>query len=85
MQNSWFSVKGPELFTGVDHAPDTARAIVGYIEVTVRAYGDTYRPSPNLAVLCEEAGEEVLVTSVGTPIVHGDANNLIASAVGTVP
>src|SRR3989442_5247828 len=73
------------LFTGVGHAPDTPRAIVGDVKRTVLAYRDAYRAAPDVTVGSDEACEKVFIFAGCLAILHGDANDLIAAAVRTVP
>ena len=46
---------------------------------------DAYRPTPDLAIGGDEAGEEVVVLAGGVAVVHGDADDLVAGAVLAVP
>src|SRR5271166_3576532 len=65
--------------------PDRAGAIVGDEQAAVFGDRDAYRPAPDLAVIGDEAGEEVFVAAVGAAVVHGDVNDFVAGAVGAVP
>lgn len=73
------------LFAGVGDAPDAPGAVVGDVEGAVVACGDAYGAAPDLAVGGDEAGEEVLVLAGGVAVAHGDADDLVAAAVGAVP
>src|SRR5437879_1638899 len=73
------------LFAGIRYAPDAARTIVGDIERAVVAYGYSYGPAPDLSICGYKSGEEIFVLASGFAVLHGNANSLVASAIGAVP
>src|ERR1700722_2109161 len=73
------------LFADVSDMPNRAGAIVGNEQAAVFGYGDAYGAAPDLAVFGDEAREEVFVATIGVTIVHGDAYNFVAGAVGSAP
>ena len=73
------------LFADVSDVPDGAGAVVGDEQAAVFGDGDAYWAAPDLAVFGDETGEEVFVAAVGVAVVHGDANDFVAGAVGAVP
>ena len=73
------------LFRGVGNVPDGAGAIVCDEDAAVFGDGDTDRPPPDPAVSRHETGEEVFVTAIGMAVVHGDADDFVAGAIGAVP
>src|ERR1700744_1515756 len=64
-----------DLFTCVDDVPDSFGAIVGDEQRTVFGYRNTHRPTPDLAVRGDEAGQEVLVFAGGVTVFHWNADN----------
>src|SRR5277367_6719378 len=79
------SASGMALVANVSDVPDGARTIVGDEQAAVFRNGDPYGAAPHLAVFSDETGEEVFVAAVGVTVVHGDADDFVASAVGAVP
>ena len=59
-------------------------AVVGNEHAAVLGDGDVYGAAPDLAVFGNEAGEEVFVATIGVAVEHGDADDFLAGAVGTV-
>src|SRR5271163_1859650 len=72
-------------FADVSDVPDGARTVVGDEQTAILGDGDAYGATPHLAVLGDETGQEVFVAAIGVAAVHGDADDLIAGAVGAVP
>ena len=65
--------------------PNGAAAVVGDEHAAVCAEGDAYGAAPDVAFRCDEPGEEVFVAAFGLAVVHGDADDLVASSFGSVP
>src|ERR1035437_6508313 len=75
----------PLLFAGVGYMPDVPRSVVGDEEGAVFGFGYAYRAAPDGAVGQDEAGEKVLVLAGCVAVLHGQADNFVAGALGTVP
>ena len=73
------------LLARVGDAPHAAGAVVGDVEVSIAADGDTDRTAPHLTVFGHESSEEVFVAALGLTVVHGDADDLIACTLRAVP
>ena len=73
------------LFSDVGDVPDRAGAVVCDEDAAVFRDGDTDRPPPDQAVFRHETGEEVFVTAISMAVVHGDADDFVAGAIGAVP
>src|SRR5690242_20844808 len=70
----------------INNAPDGIRTVVGEEQRTVWSYRDTDRASPHLAVVEDEARDEIFVLAAGpSSLVQGDADHFVAGADGTVP
>ncbi len=65
--------------------PDGAGTVIGDEQAAIFGDRDTYGAAPYLAVFGDEAGEEVFVAAIGVAVVHRDADDFVARAVGTVP
>ncbi len=70
---------------GVGYAPDGAGAVVYDDEAAVVGYGYADGAAPDLAVLGDEAGEEVVVLAGGVTVQSGNIDNFIAGAGIAVP
>src|ERR1700730_10557911 len=73
------------LLTGVDDVPDRLRAVVGDKQRPILAHRYADRPAPDLAIRRHEARKEVFILSGRMAVPHGDADDLIAGAMGAVP
>src|ERR1035438_7514941 len=74
-----------DLFSDVGDVPDRAGAVVCDEDAAVFGDGDTYRAAPDLAVFRDESGQEIFVTAISMAVVHGNADDFVASAVCAVP
>src|SRR6266568_2856449 len=73
------------LLAHVTDSPDRIRAVVGDEQRTIAAYGNTDRPSPDIAVVGCEAGQKVLIFSCGFSLLEWHADHFIARALTPVP
>src|ERR1700677_2192824 len=80
-----FGSQSDHLFAQVGDMPNGARSVICDEHAAVVRDGDTDRSTPDLAILGDEPGEEVLVTAIGMAVVHGDANDFVACTAGAVP
>src|SRR6266446_9176894 len=76
---------GPLLPVG--HPPDLSCAVVADQHRAVGEHEDADRSAPYLAARLVEhpAGEEIVVATGGTAVLHRDADDFVASAQGAVP
>src|SRR3954471_13298862 len=73
------------LFAGVDDVPDGVGAVVRDEEGAILGFCNTDGATPDVPVADGEAGEEVFVLASGMAVLHGQANDFIAGALGAVP
>src|ERR1700729_3405495 len=73
------------LFGDVRYAPDTARAVICHVESAIVTHGYSYRSTPDMSICSDESGKEILVLAGGFAVLHGNPDNLVASAICTVP
>src|SRR5216683_8346213 len=73
------------LFSRVGHAPDAARTIIGNVERSIVTYGYPYGPAPDLPICGDKSGKKILVLASGFAVLHGNPDNLVASAIRTIP
>src|SRR6267142_5643828 len=66
-------------------APDRAVAVLGDQQRAVMGDGDPDRASPDLAVIDDEAGDEILVFARRLAVLEADTNDLVAGPLRTVP
>src|SRR6185437_2622833 len=69
----------------VDNAPDRVRSVVGDKQRSIGPDGHAHRTPPHLAVLGDEAGEEVLIAAERFAVLHRNANHLVARTNRLVP
>jgi hypothetical protein len=74
-----------KLLAGIDNVPNTLCAVVGYKKRAVLSNCNSDRPAPDLTVRCDESGEEIFILSGSMAVVHRDADDFVAGAVGAVP
>src|SRR5580658_8899709 len=69
----------------VRHAPDGIGAVVGNVERSFAANCYADWTAPNFAVLCYEAGEEIVVLAGCFTVWRGNENYFVASPLGAIP
>jgi hypothetical protein len=73
------------LFAGVRYAPNAARAVICNVESAIVTHGYSYRSASDLSVRGDKSGQKILVLARGFSVLHGNPDNLVASAIRTVP
>src|SRR5579871_3485534 len=73
------------LFGGVRYAPDTARAVICHVESAIVTHGYSYRSTPDLSISGDKSDEKILVLPGGFAVLHRNPDDLVASAIRTVP
>src|SRR4051794_22423456 len=73
------------LLPGVGHPPDRPRAVIRHHQGPVLGHGHASRAAPDVALLGDEAHEEVFVLAGRLAVLHRDADDLVAGATRPVP
>src|SRR5579872_1917052 len=73
------------LMLAIGHTPDQVAAVVRHQQRAVVGGRNADRPTPDALAVDDEAGEEVLVGSVGHAVLQVHADDLVAGALAAVP
>src|SRR5689334_12038287 len=74
-----------DLFSRVGYSPNYFRAVVADEQRTVIAHGNTYRTSPDMAVIYDKPGHKIFIAAQGLAVFHGNADHFISRAAAAVP